>query len=195
MRTKEEQEAINKACKFHPTTKAELQELVDDPKVYLGDIDTSQITDMSDLFAFSNRTDFSGIEKWNTSNVTDMGNMFSGCKNFKESLKSWDLTKAYNTNLMFEGCNIPKENLPQGIVVKDENTSIQLTDEIKCKLAELPKELIEQFLSQLQATSVNQENEQVQENVVNEVTSEEQQCEQVDVPASLKSNQDLSREF
>ena len=97
---------------------------------------------------------------------------------------------------MFEGCNIPKENLPQGITFKEEdNSDILLTDEVKGKLDELPKEVIEQFLSQLQATSVNQENEQVQENVVNEVTSEEQQCEQVDVPASLKSNQDLSREF
>ena len=104
MRTKEEQEAINKACKFHPTTKAELQELVDDPKVYLGDIDTSQITDMSDLFAFSNRTDFSGIEKWNTSNVTDMGNMFEECTNFNQPLNNWDVSNVTSMRDMFANC-------------------------------------------------------------------------------------------
>ena len=49
--------------KFQPTTKKELQALVDDPEVNLGDIDTSKITDMSHLFFDSERTDFSGIEK------------------------------------------------------------------------------------------------------------------------------------
>ena len=104
MRTKEEQEAINKACKYHPETKKELQELVDDPKVYLGDIDTSQITDMSDLFAFSNRTDFSGIEKWNTSNVTDMGNMFEECTNFNQPLNNWDVSNVTSMRAMFANC-------------------------------------------------------------------------------------------
>ena len=49
---------------FQPKNKQELQELVKNLRTNLGEIDTSQITDMSDLFAFSNRTDFSGIETW-----------------------------------------------------------------------------------------------------------------------------------
>ena len=36
--------------KFVPKTKRELQELISDESVYLGDIDTSNITDMSSLF-------------------------------------------------------------------------------------------------------------------------------------------------
>ena len=35
--------------KYEPSTKTELQELVKDESVYLGDIDTSLITDMSNL--------------------------------------------------------------------------------------------------------------------------------------------------
>lgn len=62
-----DQEAINKACKYHPETKQELQKLVDDPKVNLGEIDTSKITNMDFLFALSSRSDFSGIENWNVS--------------------------------------------------------------------------------------------------------------------------------
>ena len=49
-RSKAEQEAINKACKFHPTSKSELLKLVREPKINLGEIDTSKITDMSGLF-------------------------------------------------------------------------------------------------------------------------------------------------
>ena len=55
--------------KYKPSTKTELQELVKDESVYLGDIDTSLITDMSNLFDRSNvyRRDFSGIESWDVS--------------------------------------------------------------------------------------------------------------------------------
>ena len=67
MRTKEEQEAINKACKYHPETREELKKLVHNLDVNLGDIDTSEITNMQYLFFCSEREDFSGIEKWDIS--------------------------------------------------------------------------------------------------------------------------------
>ena len=53
--------------KYSPKTKRELQELISDESVYLGDIDTSNITDMSRLFFEDeneveiHRLDFSGI--------------------------------------------------------------------------------------------------------------------------------------
>lgn len=66
--------------KYTPTTKKELQKLVRDESVYLWSIDTSLITDMSGLFAFSQRKDFSGVEKWDVSNVINMENMFFACE-------------------------------------------------------------------------------------------------------------------
>ena len=53
--------------KFQPKTKEELKELVDNLEINLGDIDTSLITDMSDLFNSTDRKDFSGIEAWDVS--------------------------------------------------------------------------------------------------------------------------------
>ncbi|WP_363322629.1 BspA family leucine-rich repeat surface protein [uncultured Brachyspira sp.] len=53
-------------------------------------MDTSLITDMSEIFYFYDigGKDFSGIEKWNTSNVTNMSGMFNGCQNFNQPLNN-----------------------------------------------------------------------------------------------------------
>ena len=40
----------SKGLKYQPKTKEELQELIENESIYLGDIDTSAITDMSYLF-------------------------------------------------------------------------------------------------------------------------------------------------
>ncbi len=64
---------------YCPETKEELRELIADPKVNLGDIDTSQITDMSNLFHGIDRLDCSGVETWDTSNVKDMSNILGDC--------------------------------------------------------------------------------------------------------------------
>ena len=89
---------------FYPKNKDELHELIHDLRINLGEIDTSHVTDMSDLFALSNRTDFSGIETWNTSNVTDMSNMFYGCEKFNQDISSWDVSKVEDLSYMFCGC-------------------------------------------------------------------------------------------
>lgn len=62
-------------AKYSPKSCDELKELVDDESVNLGDIDTSAITDMSGVFDCE-REDFSGIEKWDTSKVKNMGSVF-----------------------------------------------------------------------------------------------------------------------
>ena len=51
-------------CKktYNPETKEELKALVDNKSISLGDINTSKITDMSELFVGTKREDFSGIE-------------------------------------------------------------------------------------------------------------------------------------
>ena len=62
--------------KYKPQTREELKELVEDENIYLGDIDTSLITDMSELFLFEIIKDFSGIGNLYVSNVIDFSYMF-----------------------------------------------------------------------------------------------------------------------
>lgn len=68
--------------KYRPRTKDELKTLCEDESIYLGDIDTSLITDMSWLFYKSKRQNFNGIEAWETSNVTNMSHMFFVAEHF-----------------------------------------------------------------------------------------------------------------
>ena len=108
-----------KNFKYHPQTKDELKALVNNEDIYLGDIDTSAITDMSSLFfkgykiyeiIINERENFDGIELWNVSNVTDMSCMFWGCKNFNQPLNSWNVSNVTDMHLMF--CNCKNFNQP-----------------------------------------------------------------------------------
>ena len=101
--------ASSKDFKYHPKTKDELKELIENEAIYLGDIDTSAITDMSYLFIrerkkidscgtaydykTTKRKNFSGIRKWDTSNVTNMRGLFYNLKNFNEDISAWNTSK------------------------------------------------------------------------------------------------------
>ena len=96
-------ENVKRKFKYHPVTKEELLKLCRDESVYLGDIDTSKITDMSCLFdGFFDcyDRDLSGIELWDVSNVTDMSGMFS-CSSFNKDISSWDVSKVTDMSHMF----------------------------------------------------------------------------------------------
>jgi surface protein len=83
-----------------------------------GDInewDTSEVTDMSDLFgdslleqlgiSFLLKYTFNpSVSKWNVSKVTNMQNMFKGRSNFNRDLSSWDVSNVINMRRMFGGC-------------------------------------------------------------------------------------------
>ena len=98
---KQENKQINT---YQPTSKASLLGLLSNPKIKLEEIDTSKITNMSNLFANSIRTDFSGIEKWNVSHVTSMSGMFTGCHDFNQDISSWDVANVTDMDGMFFGC-------------------------------------------------------------------------------------------
>jgi len=63
--------------------------------------DTSQVTDMSELFY--DRSDFNAsIGAWDTSQVTDMGGMFAHASSFNQSL-TFDTSNVTNMRSMFQG--------------------------------------------------------------------------------------------
>lgn len=79
----------------------ELKVLVNNIKIPLDKIDTSQITNMSELFMDSERVVFTGISSWDTSKVKDMSRMFQNAKYFNEDISSWDVSKVKDMSSMF----------------------------------------------------------------------------------------------
>ena len=102
--------------KYHPQTTEELQELIEKLIKERGnegdfnDIDTSKITNMSDLF--EGMTKFNGnISNWDVSNVTDMTEMFYNC-NFNQDISKWKINPNCDTNEMFTRCHIKDKYKP-----------------------------------------------------------------------------------
>lgn len=107
----------------------QLRKLVHYEEISLGEIDTSEVTDMSFLFAYVNayvyskcfaqqhniilefkRKDFSGIAGWDTSRVTTFGRMFHQAINFNQSLNQWNTSSV--TKLIKFGINVYGKNSP-----------------------------------------------------------------------------------
>ena len=108
--------------KFFPKDKDELQQLIVmqidkyGNDVNLNNIDTSKITDMSNLFY---KPDFTGnISNWNVSNVIDMSYMF-WYSNFNGDISKWDVSNVKNMSHCFSdsGFNQDISNWDVGNVV------------------------------------------------------------------------------
>jgi surface protein len=66
----------------------------------IGHWDTSNVTDMSEMF--SNADNFNqDIGLWDTSNVTDMSEMFNATEIFNKDIGSWDTSKVEDMKYMF----------------------------------------------------------------------------------------------
>ena len=98
--------------KYKPATKEELKKLVFTDGIKLNCVDTSLITDMSNLFHESKRKDFEGIEYWDVSNVEDMSYMFAYMDynfildlsriDFNPNLNNWNVSKVKDMRYMFK---------------------------------------------------------------------------------------------
>ena len=69
--------------------------------------DTSNVTDMEELFnGCESLSNISSLSNWNTSNVTDMEGLFNGCKSLSDisSLANWDTSNVTNMSGMFRYC-------------------------------------------------------------------------------------------
>ena len=81
--------------------------------------DVSHVTNMSEMFELTDLTDLSGLSNWNVSNVTNMSSMFSSdrIKNLVP-LKNWDVSNVTDMDAMFSDNQI-KDLTP----IKNWNTS------------------------------------------------------------------------
>ena len=97
----------NNNYNYHPKTRDELQELVNQlieergNDADLNDIDTSEITDMSYMFTYSK---FNGdISNWDVNNVKNMQEMFYNSKFSAKNgdISKWDVSNVNNMKYMF----------------------------------------------------------------------------------------------
>ena len=92
-----------------PQSRDELRSIIEEelehqgPDADLNFIDTSEITDMSELFYTLNIRNIK-IDEWDVSNVTDMHGMFAWCKDFNCDLSGWDVSNVTNMADMFNSC-------------------------------------------------------------------------------------------
>lgn len=81
---------------------------MNDNSINLGEIDVSKIDNMAYLFYESERTDFSGIENWNVSNVKNMSGMFLNATSFNQDLSKWNVSEDKYKKGIFEGSPLAK---------------------------------------------------------------------------------------
>ena len=71
---------------------------------------TSNVTDMSELF--KNSTITSGVGDWNVNNVTDMSSMFEGATDFQENLSDWNVSNVTDfTNMFLNATEMSPQNI------------------------------------------------------------------------------------
>ena len=120
----------NVSKKYVPYNKDELIELIHDENIYLGDIDVSNITDMSFLFKNSKRKSFKGIDLWDVSNVFNMEEMFYKAEYFNENIENWNVSNVENMYCMFNGAKSFNQPLNKWNTMYVEDISCMFEDAV-----------------------------------------------------------------
>ena len=105
-------------CTLFPKSKIELVNIINDeidtkgPKCSLNHIDTSKITDMSELFSWAQSLSYwkGDISEWDVSNVTNMLEMFKGSY-YDGDLSKWDVSRVENMRDMFESAHFNNDSI------------------------------------------------------------------------------------
>lgn len=97
-------EEIQNVILYQPKSKPDLMELINTTSISLSSIDISLLTDLSAVCKNTIRKDFSGIEKWNVSHVTNMSYMFENTS-FNENISNWNVSNVKNMSYMFKNSN------------------------------------------------------------------------------------------
>lgn len=111
--------------KIVPKDLKELRSIMRDVNVYLGDIEIPKnITSLENAFSLTTRSDFSGLENWDVSHITNMNYLFQNCKSFTgKEIKNWNVSSVASMREMFRNCKKFNANLSKWNIsnVKDTN--------------------------------------------------------------------------
>jgi|GEM_PF-3459285 hypothetical protein len=90
---------------YVPESDTRLRQLLQDrPDIYLGDIDISELTSLWGVCADLERENWSGLETWNVSHISNFAECFEGCVNFNGRIENWDVSAGRVFKRMFAFC-------------------------------------------------------------------------------------------
>ncbi|KNG79542.1 BspA family leucine-rich repeat surface protein, partial [Mycoplasma sp. HU2014] len=87
-----------------------------------------KIESLAFLFYSNINEKIEGIEKWDTSNITNMFRMFEGAENFNQDISGWNTSKVRNMSAMFLNTFDFNQNINTKIIVKEDRTSYKAWD-------------------------------------------------------------------
>ena len=89
--------------------------------------DTSRVTNMGNMFE-RERSFNQPLNNWNVSNVTDMRIMFDGARSFNQPLNNWNVSNVWSMSDMFEGARAFNQPLNKWNVSKVTDMSFMFMD-------------------------------------------------------------------